>query len=177
MTLYTVSLLSEGQRSMTAAQTLIQQVDSVSRELGACDQQLSALIHKPLPQNNLGVQDAFRKYRVGAFHCTKHWLGNGSVGESKHVIPTVEWETFSWKAAKWVILFPFERERDAQREREPHKNRVLCVCMNWWKAAKWAILSPVALILIKLFKEPVKILTWHDPVCVCVCVFYYAFHE
>ena len=72
MTLHSVSLLSEGQRSMTAAQTLIQQIDSVSRELGACDQQLSALIHKPLPQNNLGVQDAFRKYRVGAFHRTKH---------------------------------------------------------------------------------------------------------
>ncbi|KAK7099742.1 hypothetical protein V1264_022800 [Littorina saxatilis] len=53
----------EGQRSMTAAQQLTQQIDSVSRELGACDQHLSTLIHKPLPQNNLGVQDAFRKYR------------------------------------------------------------------------------------------------------------------
>ena len=79
LTVHSVSVSSEGQRSMTAAQTLIQQIDSVSRELGACDQQLSTLIHKPLPQNNLGVQDAFRKYRVSAFHCTKHGIGNGTV--------------------------------------------------------------------------------------------------
>lgn len=49
---------------MTAAQTMLQQLETANRELTICDQQISALVHKPLPQNNLGVQDAFRKYRV-----------------------------------------------------------------------------------------------------------------
>uniref|UniRef100_A0A2C9K839 Calponin-homology (CH) domain-containing protein n=1 Tax=Biomphalaria glabrata TaxID=6526 RepID=A0A2C9K839_BIOGL len=62
----------EGQRSVSTAQIVLQRVEAVSRELGATDQQLSTLLHRPLPQNNLSVQESFRSYREFQLKFDKH---------------------------------------------------------------------------------------------------------
>ncbi|CAG5131558.1 unnamed protein product, partial [Candidula unifasciata] len=53
----------ESHRGISTAQAVLQKVETLSRELSLTDQQLSALLHRPLPQNNLGVQESFRSYR------------------------------------------------------------------------------------------------------------------
>ena len=62
-------LSSEGQRKVGTAQILMQRVDAVNREVTISEQQLATLTHRPIPQNNIAVQESFRSYRVRLWEC------------------------------------------------------------------------------------------------------------
>ena len=57
-------VVTEARQMRTPSQDFLQQLDTINRNLGLCDQQLSTLLHKPVPNSREALTQATDNYDV-----------------------------------------------------------------------------------------------------------------